>query len=441
MLVRKLYGFCKSKKANVLYHFLKFEPEYLELKKCYSVLPQQVLIYVIESWKSYFENNKRWNQLSSIEKKYETKPKIPSTRRQDKEFLISFPGMYFNNIKQSKLTLEHYYNTKEQTKIVSKNTGKILRLYKTGELRFPRKFLRNFPINTQFPVIRTTIDIKQIEEVKIVPKKCCFEVQIVYKRQITRYKNLLYRNAAAIDIGLNILATIVTNLGNHPILIRGKRIKSINQYMNKKIAYLQKIQMKGKAPPKKGDIIPETLEMKRIRRRRNKVVNDYFHKVSRYIINYCLDYKIGRLVIGYNAGWKQKIKMRKMSKQNFVYVPFRKLIYMIQYKAKLVGIEIELVNESHTSKCSALDFESIKHHDRYKGKRKPSTIGRKKQSDGFGYKRYYPRGLFRSTNGLIIHSDVNGAFNIGRRAFPDAFNKKTLSIKSMLKNPVTVKVC
>ena len=82
----------------------------------------------------------------------------------------------------------------------------------------------------------------------------------------------------------------------------------------------------------------------------------------------------------------------------------------------------------------------IEHHDNYMGRKKPSTIGRKKRSEGFGYKTYHPRGLFRSSNGFIVHSDVNGAFNIGRKAFPDIFNRNTLSISNMLINPITAKI-
>ena len=75
---------------------------------------------------------------------------------------------------------------------------------------------------------------------------------------------------------------------------------------------------------------------------------------------------------------------------------------MLTYKAELVGIQVILTNESHTSKCSFLDDEPIRHHERYAGKR-------------------IKRGLFRTADGRRINADVNGAYNIIRKAIPNAF--------------------
>jgi putative transposase len=41
----------------------------------------------------------------------------------------------------------------------------------------------------------------------------------------------------AIDLGVDNLATIVTNTGTHPVLVKGKHIKAVNQYYNKMKAY------------------------------------------------------------------------------------------------------------------------------------------------------------------------------------------------------------
>jgi len=75
---------------------------------------------------------------------------------------------------------------------------------------------------------------------------------------------------------------------------------------------------------------------------------------------------------------------------------------MLQYKAEEAGIAVKEQEESHTSKCSFLDNESIEHHDKYIGKR-------------------IKRGIFRSAKGILINADVQGALNIIRKAFPKAF--------------------
>jgi len=153
----------------------------------------------------------------------------------------------------------------------------------------------------------------------------------------------------------------------------------------------------------------ETHRLQRLNRIRNNRVTDLFHKISRALINYCVAYQLGTIVIGYNAGWKQRCNMGKTNNQNFVEIPFRKLVQQLRYKAALLGIRVMLVEETHTSKCSFVDHEPIEHHDLYLGRRgvyNPET-GK------------VMRGLFKTKAGPIINSDINGAYNILRKAFPE----------------------
>ncbi len=77
-------------------------------------------------------------------------------------------------------------------------------------------------------------------------------------------------------------------------------------------------------------------------------------------------------------------------------------------------------SEDYTSKCSSLNNEPIKKHKTYLGVRGPSMKGRGK--DGIGTKYYNVRGLYNSKKYGYIHSDVNGAFNIGRLLLPGYFS-------------------
>jgi len=106
--------------------------------------------------------------------------------------------------------------------------------------------------------------------------------------------------------------------------------------------------------------------------------------------------------------------MGKRNNQNFVNIPFHRLVSQIQYKAELVGIDVVKINEDHTSKCSFLDNEPIEHHDMYVGTR---GVYRSKAEGGNGKVSH---GLFKTATGKIINSDVNGAYNILRKAFPKA---------------------
>ncbi|MHA2111407.1 MAG: IS200/IS605 family accessory protein TnpB-related protein, partial [Candidatus Hodarchaeales archaeon] len=84
---------------------------------------------------------------------------------------------------------------------------------------------------------------------------------------------------------------------------------------------------------------------------------------------YCVVNNIGTVVIGYNPEWKQSCQLGKRNNQNFVTIPFYRLIQQLEYKTEAQGITVIRQEESHSSKCSFLDNEPIKHHGKYQGKR------------------------------------------------------------------------
>lgn len=136
-------------------------------------------------------------------------------------------------------------------------------------------------------------------------------------------------------------------------------------------------------------------KMQQLMRWRHDKLHDYFHKASRAIIQHCLKNNISSLVIGRNINWKQNIRMRKKTNQNFASVPFYKLIQMLQYKAEEQGIEVFFVTEEYTSQtCSNCSHRSRKN-------------------------RKY-RGLFLCKKcNLVFNADVNAAKNIVKKAFPE----------------------
>ena len=84
---------------------------------------------------------------------------------------------------------------------------------------------------------------------------------------------------------------------------------------------------------------------------------------------------------------------------------------MLTYKAKLVGIQVVVQEESYTSKASFLDRDSIPTYDPKRAE-KPRFSGKRET-----------RGLYRALNGRRIHADINGSYNIARKAFPDSFGQ------------------
>ena len=117
----------------------------------------------------------------------------------------------------------------------------------------------------------------------------------------------------AIDLGVDNLAACFDTEG-HQFLIDGKRLKSINQWYNKRNAELQSAKDKQRCDPADSQSAKEsaprqgiksfTNQQARLYQWRNDRVRDYLNKTARIIINHCLTYQIGKLVVGYNPGIK-----------------------------------------------------------------------------------------------------------------------------------------
>lgn len=247
--------------------------------------------------------------------------------------------------------------------------------------------LRNGFVELSKTNIKIKTDKQNIKQVRIVPKLNRYVIEIIYEQ---KEKELLSDNGryCSIDLGLNNLATVGSNVIK-PIIINGKPLKSINQYYNKQLASLKsRLEIKEKRKTSNG--------LRKLTNKRNNKIEDYLHKASRYIINHLVSNNINTLVIGNNKEWKQEINIGKKNNQNFVNIPHARFIQMLSYKAKLLGINIILTEESYTSKCSFLDNEKLCKHDEYYGKR-------------------IKRGLFRSKNNILINADLNGSLNILRK--------------------------
>lgn len=173
----------------------------------------------------------------------------------------------------------------------------------------------------------------------------------------------------------------------------------------------------------KKDKIEMGEKMKILSTNRTNYVLDILHKISRYIVDYCIENKIGTIVWGRNPGWKQKINLGKKNNQKFTKIPHYLLFEKLKYKAKEVGIKVIDVPENHTSKCSFLDNEPIEHKEKgqYFGKRTT-------------------RGLFRTLKGIIINADVNAAYNMIRKVFPDSFRSNGIGIADVVLHPERISI-
>ena len=313
---------------------------------------QQVLKQLETNIKSYIKLIKDWSKNPS---KYKGKPQFPKYKRDETNLLI-------------------YGN---QTCSIKKD----------GFIHLSKKLKIHIP---QFE--KYYDKIKNFKQVRIIPLlDMSFKVEIIYECKEELNNKLNYDLYSSVDLGVDNLVTMVLP-DSEPLLFNGKVVKSKNQYFNKTISKL-----KSKLPKDK-------YKSKRINRlwvKRDNYLNDFFHKLNRCIVRTLVKQGIGNIVVGYNRGWKDSIRISKRNNQTFVSIPYLNMLQKLKYKCELVGINVIVNEESYTSKCDSLVLEPVCKHESYLGKR-------------------VKRGLFQSSIGKLINADVNGALNILRKVVGDS---------------------
>jgi putative transposase len=320
----------------------------------YTALPakvsQQVLLRLHESGQAFVAANKEYKQHPD---KFKSAPRIPKYKHK--------------NLRRNVITYT--------SQAVSKSA------LKKGLIHL-----------SQTQIVLAT-HVKEVCQVRIVPGIYRYQIEIVYFKPVSLERRVT-GTIAGIDIGLNNLATLTENQpGFKPLNINGKPLKSINVYYHKNKASLQ-----FKVQPE----IKTSHRLRRLTHKRNCKIDNYLHRASRSIINHRAANSRETLVIGKNDSGQTGRNLGKKTNQNMVSIPHAKFIEMLTYKAQLVGINVVLVTEEYTSKCSFRDNEPLYKQDSYQG-------------------RGIKSGLFRDRNGTLINAYVNGSLNIMRKAFPNAF--------------------
>lgn len=245
-----------------------------------------------------------------------------------------------------------------------------------------KKALQNGYVELSKTNIKIKTQVKNVKQVRIVPQNNFIVVEVLYEvrpKPHDKSKEMY----CGIDFGLNNLMTCSFQ-NDSPLIINGKPLKSINWHYNKEKSRLQSL-LDGRKKTSK--------RIQNITLKRNNRINDYLHKTTKIFVNYLVSKEINNVVIGYNKGWKQGINIGRVNNQNFVGIPYYKLLNMLTYKCEMKGISVIVTEESYTSKCSFLDDEDICKHEEYVGKR-------------------IKRGLYKASDGRLINADVNGALNI-----------------------------
>jgi putative transposase len=337
----------------------------MQSHEAYKALPakvsQQVLVLLDKNWTAFFEARAAYEEDPS---KFTGRPRLPNYKH--------------------------------------KTEGRNILVYTVQALSQPG--MRDGLIRPSGLPITIETEHTVIDQVRIVPRNGYYVVEVIYTKEPVQ-ANVDPSFCVAIDLGVTNLAAIASNReGFAPRLVNGRPIKAWNQWYNKRMKELKK-----QLP--KADRERVTKQMERITNTRNRRIHYYLHTASKRIIDFLVKEGVGTIIIGKNPLWKQETGMGRRNNQNFVSIPHARFIDMLTYKAALVGIQVEVREESYTSKASFLDLDPIptytpndEEEHIFSGKR----IGRRKR-------------LYRTKDGRTICADVNGAYNILRKSRPDAF--------------------
>lgn len=226
-------------------------------------------------------------------------------------------------------------------------------------------------------------------------------IEVIYNKDVSDIESKpLDKKAltASIDLGVNILAAITFNFNQRPIVVSGLDIKSFNRLYNRDIA-INKTNLPNN--------ILWSNRLSNITNKRNLRIDNLLGYKANLIVDKIIKLNVKQVIIGKAPLWKQRTSMNNVSNQNFVQIPFEVFVQKLTYKLKEEGILVYRQEESYTSKASFLNDDII------------PTLGDKDSFKGFkGFSGYrQSRGLYKVKNeDKYIHADVNGSYNIMRKA-------------------------
>lgn len=330
---------------------------------------QNAIRKVIAAWTGYFKSLKQYDKTPSA---FTGKPHIPGYKKE-----AAYTAWFSNQVAKFKEEGGKYYisfvNMKEKLCIGNTAIYEGLKYMKT-EIK---------PIYGQYRILITFDDkIKEIEAPEHPSR------------------------ILGLDPGVGNFLGVANNFGGVPFVIRGGALKSENRYFNKKRAKLMSKLTKGSDSQHSAKY---SRQLNAISRRRESFLKDYFYKCAWYVCRYALSAGVEVIVMGHNKGQKQEISLNSVNNQNFVSIPYYKFIQVLKCVAAKCGIAVVIREESYTSQANLLDMDSI-----------PTYKEGQNIEYTFSGKRVH-RGLYQSATGILMNADINGAGNIIRKEYPDAF--------------------
>ena len=331
---------------------------------------QEVLKILDKSWKSYFVLHHKWEYKNShnLLKENEGEPSSPYYKKEGSHSNIRYLSNGFKPM-----------DDKIRFSIPKALKNHLKEKYNIEDEFFYIKLKKRFDY------------IKEVEFSYITNNR--YKVYIIYEKED---KSLKEDNSKyiSIDIGLNNLLTLY-NINGESIIYSGSSLKNTIYYFSKEIAKT-KSKLDLSHPNNKHNT---SKKLKRLYDLKNKRIDLIIHRVTKEVVNYCLNNDISKVIIGDLSGIlnvkKEFINNKKKHQynQNMHSLCFKRIYDYLSYKLQLMGIDFIKVNEAYSSTTSPTSPMVSKEYS--------NKVNR------------VTRGLFKDENN-IYNSDVVGAFNIMR---------------------------
>ena len=349
------------------------------------------------------KNNEAWSSFFSLIK-LKKKGKLPSHMNH-----VS-PPRYWKKEKKRKLLLvirqDRYVVDEKNNKLILRNFD--LEIEFAGRLRWYGKQGRleiHYDENAWYASIPVDVGV----EVTKTGKKSKWIVR--GERKSIQVKSPKGNKVSSIDLGINVLASVVVDDGTW-LLYKGVRIKEDYFYLQRKIAEVQSLVDKARNLGEYEAQEGLNREKRRLFKKLTRSLLHLYRNLASDLLKQLHDQGVSIIYLGYPFNIAQD-KGNKFTVNMWLY---RQFMNIIELKAQEYGMKVYEVVEYNTSKYCAYHNVQVSRN---------------------------PRGVVSCPKGHKLHSDLNGALNILKKAVGIAVStvKKPLSFLVLHNGVAPVKGC
>ncbi len=236
-------------------------------------------------------------------------------------------------------------------------------------------------------------ELDNVKQVKVYPPdEGCNKIKVVVVYEVPdAFDAFDCGRYFSIDLGLHNLMTCLDCDSGYSFIL-GRKYWSICRKYDKELKRVQTQWFKQQT--EQGIEYPKaSRHMKALLKKRENETSDYLHKITRFVVDYCVRFEIHVVVIGDVNGILKQGCTNAVTNQKMHEWPFDRIYQLLEYKLKREGIYLVRQKETYSSQCSAKAPEVSADYARPWNR--------------------VQRGLYKDGKDMF-NADVNGAYNIFR---------------------------